>query len=162
MKATILDLLPKQGGANNRVDWENSVGGLIPFVYGEVKGVLKLLDYEITHTSDKRMLVEYEGRQTWVHTASLRRCELKKVVGIPRKRRQAKPKPTEFSRGQVFKDSKRHIKLLKEGYKMMGNYKVRGFAYECQVCGHRGFKPIRQIRVGSGCSNRMCRYKINR
>lgn len=156
MKATILDLLPKQG-ATNRVDWRNSVGCYIPFVYGEVKGVLKLVDYEVTHTADKRMLVEYNGKQTWVHTASLRRGELKQVIGLPRKRRSAKPKPTGFVKGQVFKDEKRHIKLLKEGYKTMGSHKIRGFIYECQECGHRGFKPVRQIRIGSGCASWKCR-----
>lgn len=157
MKATILDLLPKQGGATNRVDWENSVGHYIPFVYGEVKGVMKLLAYEVTHTSDKRMLVDFEGRQTWVHTASLRRGELKKVVGLPRKKRVAKLKPTEFHKGQVFKDEKRHIKLLKEGFKTIGDQRIRGFTYECLKCGHRGFKPIRQVRIGSGCGVKTCR-----
>ena len=160
IKETILDLLPKQGGATNRVDWENSRGCYIPFIYGDTKGVLKVLDHKTEGTKDKRILVEYNGKETWLLTASLRRGEIKQAIDAPRKTRTVKLKPNEFKKGQILKDDKRHIRLLGEGFKLMGEHKIRGFKYECLCCGHKGFKPVRQLRIGSGCANWKCRNEF--
>ena len=42
MRKVFLDNLPK---FNNKIDWKNSVGYIVNFVYDNIEGTLEIIDY---------------------------------------------------------------------------------------------------------------------
>ena len=45
MKKVFLDNLPIKKGKGRYIDWKNSVGYKVDFVYEDIKGELKIIDY---------------------------------------------------------------------------------------------------------------------
>lgn len=57
------------------IDWKNSIGGTIPFIYGDINGELKLINKE-----KEIITIEYNNKQYRISSGTLRQCKLKKVV----------------------------------------------------------------------------------
>ena len=154
-----LGLLPRYGNST-KVNWKKSIGGQVFFFYNKQGGVLKIVDVKnVGKGSDKHIKIEYNGKQTWITRASLVNGDFVRFLEVKTKRK-VKIERSEYYKGQILKSDTRSIKLLKEGYRTCSErVKVRGFIYECQDCGHKGFKPLSHIRKGSGCKNWACRNK---
>lgn len=156
MNKIVLDGLPKKKGKCGYIDWLNSTGCQIPFVYESYTGVF-VIKRVLPSSSYVQLLLEYNGREEWISKNALTNLQLKKVLNI---KGGNKCKPTEYTNGQIIKDENRHIKLLKQGHKTIDGNRYRGFIYECQCCGHKGFKTIRTLRKGTGCVKGRCKREL--
>lgn len=61
--------LPKN--PNNSVDWNNSVGYKIPFIYDIINGEFNILDY---NAETKMTLLEYKNKQNWFSNQAINKC----------------------------------------------------------------------------------------
>lgn len=155
MNKVILDNLPRRGKLGKYVDWNKSVGYEVPFVYNSYEGVLT-----ITKVNGMNLRIKHNKREVWITRNAFLQAKLNYLLK-PSAHRGAKSAPSEFKAGQILKDENRHLKIIKEGYRVSEVRKERGVIYECQCCGHRGFKSLDLLRKGSGCAKWwICRDKV--
>lgn len=154
MRKVFLDDLPKKIRAGKEtIDWINSVGYKVPFIYDEIKGEIEIVDYD---SLKQRLIIKYSNETTFkIKTKGLKNCELGKLLG----------KITvdfRFEIGKIFKDKKRDLIITdkkreekhfidKEGYNCVN--KQKWYKYKCNKCGWtEGWVTENDLNKGVGCS----------
>lgn len=127
MKKTYTEQLPRKLGIGGKqvVDWKNSIGSKVPFVYDDVQGDIEILDYD-----GKYLSVKYLNKESFkILTSSILRCEIGTLTGKI-------TKEFKFEIGQVFKDEKRDITIIDRKYETDKNgNKYKCYKYKCNRCG---------------------------
>lgn len=121
MRSINLENLPK---SSNQIDWKRSIGFEIEFKYGNIEGILKIVDYK----AKGRIGVKYLNYDIYyIKIGSLSRCQLKKVLRII---------TDEFriEIGTIIKDEKRDL-IITGRFK---NLHKKMYNYTCNKCGYNG------------------------
>ena len=99
-----MDDLPKD--KRGRINWKESVGYKVKFIYDYVKGELEIINYE---TKNHTLTVSYNSMIFEIHTNQLISCGLSRIAGI-------RSDKFRFEIGQTFKDDKRDLVILDRMY----------------------------------------------
>lgn len=75
MKKVFLDDLPRH--KNGRIDWKNSIGMYVDYIYDDVRGKIKIIDSKPNAKID----IESDGRIYEIGTGSFTNCKLGKFLG---------------------------------------------------------------------------------
>ena len=122
--------------ADGVIDWKNTVGKVVKFIYDDIKGEINILAYDF----DTRYLhLKYLNNPIFkMKTPELQNCKLKGLLGL---------KTSEFKIeiGTVFEDSKRNITITDRRiviedreYKNKKNKSksyIKYYKYKCNICG---------------------------
>lgn len=83
MRKVFLDELPKHtnGCFDGKVDWRGSVGMSFEFIYDEISGKLKIVDYK-TDGKQPKVCLEYNGSENWAYTNNVVHCKIAKVINV--------------------------------------------------------------------------------
>lgn len=143
MKKIFLDKLPRKG---KNIDWQNSGGCKVHFVYDDIEGVIEIVKYSATCQLDIKYLDEYFT----IKTNNLTRCKIGKIIG-------KKTNKFKYGIGQVFKDDKRDLIITDREYreKIRNNgrtEKQKVYKYTCNKCGWaEGWIEESSLKRGYGC-----------
>lgn len=127
-----LPLTPK-----GKIDWENSVGQSVSFVYDDVIGEIAIVGYE----GSSYILVEYLDNKTFrIYSGSLKNCNIGALL---------KKNTGEFKvkLGTVYKDNKRNLTIIAQ--EKRGRYKH--YEYKCNKCGCHNWIEESNLLKGVGC-----------
>lgn len=122
-----LDYLPKR--KNGKIIWEKSIGMDIPFVYDDISGILKIIDYK----SNDEILFEYNGKKFWRNSSTITSGSIGNIIG-------------KFNRdflyniGDVIHTKHSSLKILDRRMKKRKEYYLK-----CLVCGDESWKTERAI-----------------
>ena len=72
-----VDLNGLELNKRNQIKWENSIGKTLSFIYEEVSGELKIVDYDY---NTNKILVEYANNKKWIQPGDLKRCSIKNLI----------------------------------------------------------------------------------
>lgn len=74
-----LDTLPKweQGRHIGKINWEKSTGQVIHFVYDDIKGNFKILEYKI---KKKSLIIQYDNKDFEMAINNIRNCSIGAIV----------------------------------------------------------------------------------
>lgn len=144
MRKVFLDDLPKKKyGNQERIDWRNSVGKKVDFIFDEIKGVVDIIE----SLGDDRLIIKYKDSMYDIKTYNFVKCGLKKVVG--KKTREFK-----IEIGEFFEDEKRNLVIIDREYRNradnQGNNKW--YKFRCKKCCYEGWMVEGNILKGSGCA----------
>ena len=79
MKIVFLDDLPKKHHAGGIcIDWVDTIGYGIYFIYNNIKGIIYIEDY---CKKDKKLKIKYNNNYYYINTISLCKCMLGKITG---------------------------------------------------------------------------------
>jgi len=125
MKKVFLDKLPT-GGLNrgNRINWFESVGYKVKFIYDDIQGEIQIVKYK------RRILtIKYNNKEFEISTTGFSKCQFGKILG----------KMTSEFRieiGTVLKDDKRDITItdIKRIQSKNGQW-LKCYKYKCNKCG---------------------------
>lgn len=156
MRKIFIDDLPKKEGigANKNkmvIDWNNSVGCNIHFIYYNIEGDLYIEDY--INKKSSIVVVVYNNNKYRISTSNLINCNLGKLIG-------------KYTREFKFlndnlKDDKRDFMILDRKY--IKNKKM--YKYRCNICENEGWlneSDLLNKKIGcSACSHRKVVLGIN-
>ena len=143
MRKMFIENLPRRQGRNGKeIDWKNTIGYKVKFVYDDVEGEVEIIDYEKLHVK-----FSYNNETYDILTDNFRRCNLGKVLG----------KMTNDFRIKLYsriKDTKRDMLIVDKKYKK--DYKGQNkkyYKYKCNNCGwDEGWIEEFNLLHGKGCS----------
>lgn len=155
MRKIFLEDLPKKlgCGANKGkevIDWKNSISYRIKFVYDNISGEFKILEYK---PKGQKLKIEYDGKLYDIRTPEVIRCRLGRIVGIFTRDFKA-------NIGDVFKDNNRDIVIIDREYRERNRVaegfieNLKYYKYECNKCGEQNWKDEQcLLNSKSGCTN---------
>jgi len=123
-----LDDLPRwdeDSKYKGKINWKESVGQKVKFIYDDMEGYLEILDYE-----DKKLTLRYINNLKQVLTDSLIRCNIGKLIGIKVSRKEG----YKFEIGDVVSASTSDLKIIEQ--MRVGKSKRKAYLYECVNCGN--------------------------
>ena len=143
MRKVFLENLPrKRYKGKDCIDWENSKGYEVNFVYDDINGKLIILDY----IKNKQILKIKYSNEYLITTSSLLKCKLARLLG-------KKTSDFKLNIGQNIKDSKRDLTILSR-YKEKDNTgrTWKCYKYKCNKCGYdKNVAKENHLLGGRGC-----------
>lgn len=109
------------------IDWKNSIGYSMSFIYDDISGELKLINYK-----DGIATIEFQEKQEDMFIGHLYRCQLGKFLN----------KITsnfKYDIGQIINNDKQHIKITRQEYRantINSTKKYKKYQYKCLNCGY--------------------------
>lgn len=112
------------------IDWENSVGKEVKFIYNDIEGFIKILKYDKENLT---VTYQYEDIIFSQKTALLKKCNLRNMLFLKFK--------YEINEIIESSDHKHKIKIINRYYR--NSHKV--YEYDCLICGFHGERLENQI-----------------
>ena len=157
MRKVFLDELPtKEGWGANKgkktIDWENSIGFIIPFIYDDIEGELEVCEYL---KKEQKLLVGYKERQIWFTTGSITKCRIGSLL-------MRYTGEFIYKIGQRLKDEKKDIEIIDCEYRYLERIKnkkkcverIKWYKCKCNMSCCKGYIYwIREkdLKKGYGC-----------
>ena len=146
MKKVFLDNLPRRG---KLIDWKNSVGYKVNFIYDNIEGEVEILDY------NKRNLdVKYNNIVTTIYTGSLSECQLGDLLGTKTKRYY-------YNIGDIVTTNSGKIEILEQIRILNKIGTQKGYKYKCLIDGN--IDQIHEVHLKNGVGCNICSiygYKV--
>lgn len=120
-KVLISDLPTKKYGNTFRIDWMKSVGLKVKFIYDDLNGEIKIVDY-----NNGKINVLYNNSKYWIGTYEFAKGEISYIIGI-------KNFKSPFKVGKIYskKNNNGKVKIINVGRKNNS----RSVIYKCLDCG---------------------------
>ena len=122
-----LEELPRRG---KLIDWKNSIGYKIKFIYEDIKDEFEIIEYDKKY---QKLKIKYNDNEYYILIGNLKKCKLGNILN----------KHTynfKIEIGQTFKDNKRDMIIIDRKYKRkeqkdgkIENKKL--YKYHCNKCG---------------------------
>jgi DNA-directed RNA polymerase subunit RPC12/RpoP len=144
LRKVFLDDLPHGGSRyvpNNRVNWQQSIGYKINFIYGDMNGELKIIDYD---KSKSRLSVIYQNEEKSIFTGHLSEGKLGSIIGKVTRHHLHEV-------GDILNVKSGKIEIIKQRKVNMGNEMIRGYDYKCLNCGHLNHISEGHLKGKLGC-----------
>ena len=142
IRKVFLDDLPKRG---NRIDWENSIQYRVRFLYDDIQGFIKILNYD---KENEKLFIEYDNKNYNINTTIFKNCCLGRILN-------KKTKDFKIEIGQIFKDDKRDLIITDREYRDREDNKGNNkwYKYTCNKCGWtEGWIVEGNLLKDQGCS----------
>jgi len=125
-----LDNLPKKlgFGANKNkecIDWVNSIGYKVKFIYDDIEGEVEIIDY---CKENKQLIIKYNNNFS-INTSNFINCKLGVLLNII-------IKDYKYQIGEILINKFGKIKILKQIKIKTGNKNHKGYKYECLIDGN--------------------------
>ena len=148
MRKMFLENLPrwKDGNCKGSINWKESIGCKIHFIYDEVEDILEIVDY--IKGRNQKVKVLYNGTIYEVSCDRMRKCQIGNQLLNKR------TSDFRINIGQTFKDNKRDLTIIDRQYrKDKDNVDRKYYKYHCNVCYWKeGWIEERNLKNGNGCS----------
>lgn len=133
------------------IAWRNSIGCKVSFIYGDIRGEVKIVDYK-----DEFLFIKYLDKELYkISHGSFSRCMLGRLVGSTTSTSEFKVKA-----GTIFKDTKRDITVTGQERRIRHDkndriYNEKGYNYTCNKCGKtNGWMTESCLLKGIGCTHK--------
>ena len=113
------------------VDWKNSIGYKVKFIYDDVESWIEIIDYI---TKVKKVVIKYKNKEYKIYSNSILNCNLGHIVN-------KHTKDFKIEIGTTFKDNKRDLIIIDRKYiKDKNGCNKKWYKYHCNKCGFDGGK----------------------
>lgn len=131
--------LPKlnSGGNKGKVDWKNSIGHRVHFIYDDIEGDLEIVKYI---PKEQKLIIKYNKKPNLkIKTSSFLKGLFKNYISPN----------VEYKIGELIKTKTGTIQILDISTDGKGNI----YNYKCNKCGwDKGFITKGHLKEGKGCS----------
>jgi hypothetical protein len=152
MREVYLDTLPKRyglGGNKDKVvvDWKNSIGCKVKFVYEEIEGEVEILDY---NSKTSRLLIKFKDDEIEIKAGNFTRCKIGNLIG-------KKSSKFKIEVGQEFIYNNQNMAIIDRKYtprSQSNQSESKFYKYKCNICGwgEGWIGESLLLRQKSGCS----------
>jgi len=134
-KKVFLDNLPKCENKNNCIDWRNSVGHKVKFIYNTIDDyiedeveIIEYKDSKKEKSRNKRLTIKYKDNIKEMATGQFARCEIGVLLNKI-------SHDNIYPIGTIIKDVNSGVLEIKEHLKI-GKKKYKTYKYICKICGN--------------------------
>lgn len=147
MRKVFLDNLPRY---NSKIDWQNSVGYTVNFVYDNLDGILEIIDYYKSNSGKQYYItIKYENTTYNIQTQSFKNAKLHALFSY----KTYKIIPFKYEINQIINDGHRNIKITDRFVDFNKKKNKKYYKYLCLKCGYvNGVIEEYNISAGNGCS----------
>ena len=130
-KKIFLENLPKKKYKDKEnIDWSNSIGYKIRFIYEDIKDEFEIIEYDKKY---QKLKIKYNDNEYCILIGNLKKCKLGNILN----------KHTynfKIEIGQTFKDNKRDLIIIDRKYKRKERKdgkieNKKWYKYHCNKCG---------------------------
>jgi len=151
MKKVFLDDLPRRG---KFIDWKNSIGYIIKFIYEDnfnnrIEGELEIIDYFKINNKVFHLNLKYKNNITSISADNFKKCKIGYLLGI-------KTKNYFYSINDIIETKFSKIKIIDQIRIPHRKYSDKGYKYECLNCGNIDTIFENSLNRGIGCN--VCCY----
>ncbi|HAT4302324.1 TPA: hypothetical protein I9089_002431 [Clostridium perfringens] len=140
MRKVFLENLPKKG---NRINWKESIGYKVPFVYDDIEGEIEIIDYLV---NNKKLMIAYDINKINISTGNFQKCRIGKIL-------MKITNDFKINVGEKFIDEKRYLTIIDKKYKKSGKWKQKYYKYHCNKCGNEDWiEESKLISEKRGCN----------
>jgi len=137
-KKVFLDKLPKYKHKDNCIDWGNTIGCKVEFIYGEINDEVTIIQY---NKYTRKLKIKYNNDEFLINTGNFIYCKIGELLGI----HTIKYK---FNIGDIVEG----IKIINQISITKNKSKQKGYDYQCLVCGNIDSINEYNLKRGTGCS----------
>ncbi len=128
MKKVFLDDLPKkQGWGANKdkdcIDWMNSIGNTVKFIYNEIEGELQIITYD---KSKRKLNIKYNNNIFIINIDTLLYCKLSELLGKVTKQYK-------YNIGEIIETKTGKIQILNQIRMPHKKGSQKGYCYKCLI-----------------------------
>ena len=157
MKKIFLDNLPKKIHCKKEcIDWMNSIGYKVRFIYDDIEGEIEIIEYK--KCRHPKIKIKYNNKYDIITIESFKNIKLGKILNKV-------TKDFKIEIGQTFKDDERDLTIIDREYRENKNrINEKWYKYHCNKCGYEGWKIEGSLLKYIGCSccsNRIPVFGIN-
>ena len=141
MRKVFLDELIYKGNNHIRIDWKKSVGKDIRFIYDDISGVFKIIDYNI---QTYILTILYNNKNFFISPDGIHACALKIMLG----------KMNEsfiYQINDIINTKTGQIKILEQMTMKYKQNNMRGYKYQCLKDNYIGEISEYNLKKGVGC-----------
>ena len=151
-KKIFLDNLPRK---NNKIDWINSVGCKVKFIYNDIENYIEIIEY-IKQNNKPKLKIKYNNDIKLIRPDRLSECKLRPILNSKELNFTIEFK---IEIGSIFKDNKRDLTIVdrkkiskKDGYGY--DYFQKWYKYKCNKCGYSDgwIEESHLLTTKRGCS----------
>lgn len=132
MRKVFLEDLPRRNDVNNHIDWKNSIGYKVKFVYDDIKGEFIIISY---NKNSRKLTVTHQDKNFEIIVSDFVKCNIYKILNNITSKFKVEI-------GQRFIDGERDIVIIERRYfpdEKGNNWKY--YKYKCNKCGFNGNIP---------------------
>ena len=138
--------LPRKGSF---IDWENSIGYKLKFIYNDIEGELEIIGYK-REKNLSYVKVKYKNNISFIASSRLKKCQIGRIIGTY-------TGEFKLSIGDIIKDNKRDITLT-DTRRDRNDQNKKHYKYKCNKCGYdEGWIRESRLLNGGGCT--CCSHK---
>ena len=125
-------VLIRHSSGNNigHFDWYSNIGKEIPFIYDDISGVIKILDYK-SHNGKGRITLQYEDKIQENGTSNLLKLNLPSLFG-----KQKQSTKYLYNINDIIDKGIQSSKVIKRIRIPYNNSDVRGYKLKCLNCNY--------------------------
>lgn len=142
MRKVFLDDLPKRyKNSTNKcaINWTESVGYIVNFIYDDIIGKIKIIDYN----KNKRSLhISFNENEICISSSNFIYCKIGQLLGT----HSTKYK---YNTNQILYNN---LKITKKVILPKGKSTEKGYEYECLICGNKDKISEYNLNKGNGCN----------
>lgn len=146
-KELSLENLPHKG---KLINWKESIGKFVHFVYGDIEGFIEIVEYYI---KENKIKTRYKDIEYITTTSNFQKIKISNCLGI--KRKNNKKVGFEYNVGDILTTNTSKIKIIKQI--RIGKKDIKGYEYECLTDGY--IDTIREHNLIKGCGCKVCSNK---
>lgn len=164
MRKVFLDDLPRWGksgmGNEGTINWEESIGYKVSYVYNDKKGEIKIINYEIKTQS---LIVEYENNCFNIKSYDFKNSKIGRVIG-------GRTNEFKLEIGCALRDDKRDLIILDREYRDITHkpnkngkthiQKVKYYKYKCNKCGYDEGWTTESLLINRNASCACCKGRV--
>lgn len=143
MKEVLLDGLPIhiEGLNKGKINWKNSVGSKVNFIYDELIGELEIVNY--VGGKSPRLTIKYDDRETALSTGQFQKGRIGNVLW-------RRTTDHIYKIGTLIENIKCGKLILLNAIRT-GNDNHKAYEYKCLLCGNEDSISEYHLRSGVGC-----------
>lgn len=144
MKKVFLDNLPKKNkGNSSSIDWKNTIGYKVKFIYNDIEDEVEIINYKIINHIGFIDL-KYNNNKFTINRSGFLKCSLGELLGCFSKKYL-------FKIGDIIKDDRRHIEILDLIRIKHNSSTQKAYKYKCLKDGYIGKIDETALKIGQGC-----------
>lgn len=143
MRKVFLDELPRweDGRYKGDINWENSIGYELDFIYDDIKGNVKIVNYK-----DKKLYVKYNNKIIPIYRGSFQNGKIGIILGVINVNYK-------FNIGEIILGKYSKIKILQQIFVLSPHGERRkAYQYQCLNCGNIDVIDEYHLKEGKGCN----------
>lgn len=153
MRNVFLENLPK---CNRGIDWKKSVGSNVNFIYDDIVGTIKIINYYASRSNKQQYItLKYEDTIYNISTQRFKRADLHALLSY----KTYKIIPFKYDINQQICDPHRNIKITDRYVDFNKSKDKKYYKYECLKCGYKD-GSIEEYHLMSGIGCACCAGKI--